>query len=145
MENHNDFNEELKHIGPTLSKMDKRNVFEAPEGYFEKLPWAIQEKLKAGPVQPSVWHRVLRPAILAPSLAIASCFAIMIYFNTTRNISIEPLTADDITESSYMYDIDPALMAEMVDHALPDNSNEQSDEIDYLLNNGFDISQIVTP
>ena len=38
-------NEELHKIAPTLSKIEKKNSYEVPDGYFDTFPQRLQERL----------------------------------------------------------------------------------------------------
>lgn len=142
MENNNDWNEELKSLSSTLPKINKGEILQAPAGYFDALPSKIQDRINQKNELKSAWSRLLRPSILVPSFTIATCFAIMIYFNVTRQINPAPLTADDINQSDYAYTIDQSLIVEALDAKVFESENTEADEINYLLETNIDISEI---
>lgn len=51
METRNDILNELKAIAPRLASIEKKNLYEAPEGYFERFRSEILEQVKMNPVQ----------------------------------------------------------------------------------------------
>ncbi len=51
METRNDILNELKAIAPRLASIEKKNLYEAPEGYFERFRSDILEQVKMNPVQ----------------------------------------------------------------------------------------------
>ncbi len=142
MENNNDWNEELKNLSSTLHSIKKNDMLKPPAGYFDALPSQIQDKINKKKEIKSAWSRLLRPSLLVPSFAVASCFAIMIYFNVKRQINPEPLSADDINQSDYVYNIDQSLIVEALDAKVFENENTSAEEIDYLLESNIDVSEI---
>ena len=139
MENNNDWNEELKNLSSTLHSIKKNDMLKPPAGYFDALPSQIQDRINKKKELKSAWSRLLRPSLLVPSFAVASCFAIMIYFNVKRQINPEPLSADDINQSDYVYNIDQSLIVEALDAKVFENENTSADEIDYLLESNIDV------
>lgn len=113
-----------------LEDIPKKNVFNTPEGYFDKLPGVIQSRIAEKQAQPAtagsfVW--VLRYAL--PVLAVG--FALFLIFRQSDPTSTpEDLLATVSTEDLTFYLVESDLTTE----DLLDMANLQEDEIDALNN-----------
>ncbi|HCM77848.1 MAG TPA: hypothetical protein DIS90_15800 [Cytophagales bacterium] len=113
-----------------LEDIPKKNVFNTPEGYFDKLPGVIQSRIVEKQAQPAtagsfVW--VLRYAL--PVLAVG--FALFLIFRQSDPTSTpEDLLATVSTEDLTFYLVESDLTTE----DLLDMANLQEDEIDALNN-----------
>ncbi len=94
---------ELEGIAPTLSKIEKVNPFEVPDGYFENLPGLVSDRINEG----STAHRAtvrtltLRWAAVAASITLIAAFA-YIFNNTSElnnNMDLAQLDIEEITEA----------------------------------------------
>ncbi len=81
-----------------LEDIPKKNIFEVPEGYFEKLPGIIQSRVTKPEVTPwfaPIWKFAL------PVLALVTVG--IFWFNSQSDISIEQQLADIQTEQLIAY------------------------------------------
>ena len=85
-----------------LDQIDKKNIFEVPEGYFDKLPMAIQERVAQQ-----------QKVVVFPAFAISLKFAfpvlfvtiatVFVYQNLSRTTSPEQSLKDVNTETLVAY------------------------------------------
>lgn len=136
-ENDND----LRKDAPFLSSLEKKNSFPAPEGYFENLPTQIQNKIngagiKNHPVLFSV--KYIKYAAAAMVLIIAGFY----FYPKKTQQPKDTFTAANVYALS-----DDELLDEMSDFPIESEtevttSNENSEIINYLIDNKVDVTEI---
>ncbi|HWA33476.1 MAG TPA: hypothetical protein VG737_05075, partial [Cyclobacteriaceae bacterium] len=106
-----------------LDDIPKKNVFEAPEGYFERLPGVIQARV-AERGQSAAWIPFLRmiPRLAVPALMIA--IAAFFYLNRSEPLSTEDLIASVDSASLAAYLDESDLSTEDLLESLPLDRNE---------------------
>lgn len=74
-----------------LDDIPKKNIFEVPEGYFDRLPMKIQERVEFSTQTPSasVWSLSLRYALPV----IVACFALFYYLKPNAHETEELLAS----------------------------------------------------
>jgi hypothetical protein len=129
----------------------KKNVFNAPEGYFESLQDRIAEQLSAAePQQERAWVRVLRP-----QLAFAASFAALaaagfggVTLLNNLNAGKEttaPLSLDDFYASAIeTYRLDEKSVLRVMDEGHADPSVNTEDIIDYLASSNVSLADIAS-
>lgn len=152
METSNKNNEELKKIAPHLFKIEKKNVFEVPENYFEKLPGLMQDKVHAKTKAKSYWVPDYKLALAAASVCLL-IFAGVNYFTASNKESKEMATSEMVEsyDSLYLGSSDETDMAEELDDASLEKTSAQinknssisnSDIEEYLLSDNIDLTTI---
>ena len=81
-----------------LEEIPKKNVFEVPEGYFDRLPNVIQSRVAARKDEP-VWPVYLRLSLRYALPAVAIGLALLFYLNRPSIVATEDLLANVDTAS----------------------------------------------
>lgn len=89
--------QELENEAPTLFSIAKKNNFSVPEGYFDRLPTEISEKIAQEP--PAGFMEQIAQWLVKPQMAIASLtlligLSAILYLNDAKKISSSPELAD---------------------------------------------------
>lgn len=131
--------DDLKNIAPELSKIEKENSFSVPDGYFDKLPMQIQEKLQQKKAfNPAFLMELLkRPAyVLSFSIMILLIiiipFAISTYNSNLSNGQIA-YQDFDITDIEY-FEINEELLIEAISFEEFDENELIEEAIDEMMN-----------
>jgi hypothetical protein len=128
-----------------LEDIPKKNVFEAPEGYFESLPGVIQARVAEGSRMPS-WIPMFRVGLRYALPAVMIAIAAFLYLNRTGPLSAEDLIAsmDSASLAAFLNESDLStedlLESVPLDHSEADAIQEQTiddinlneDDIEYL-------------
>lgn len=148
-----DFEDEnLKKLAPSLSKIEKKELFAAPENYFEKLPGQLQDKIHANVKPKHYWVPNYKLALASLSVFLILLSGIYYFKNNTGTIA-EPQTSELIQnyDSQYLSSVDETELAEQLDDEVLENTSLQieksngisNEEIeDYLLSNNIDLTTI---
>lgn len=149
-------NEDLHKIAPKLSKIEKKNNFEVPDGYFDTFSQRLLERLHPEK-QPALLERVM--VFIRPHLALATMMAgiFIIAFLGIKLFISEDIHTIDVTSIGMadmleyeLNEMDEISLMEML--AETENVNEQvtseDDEyvdqaIEYLLNEGVSIETLM--
>ncbi|MBK7888001.1 MAG: hypothetical protein IPJ86_12145 [Bacteroidetes bacterium] len=141
-------NEELKDA-PLLRSLQHVDLFKAPEGYFDDLSSAIQNKISQGDAPKTSTVYSWKPVFAIVSVLV---IALMIgYFKkeagNTEKMQVatmeEQFSCDDLIESNYYLEIDELLIAEAMEDA--DATSLTTDTIsdleieDYLIQSADEI------
>lgn len=148
-----DFEDEnINKLAPSLSKIEKKELFVAPENYFEKLPGQMQDKIHANVKPHSYWVPNYKLAFASLSVFLILLSGIYYFTNKTAIIA-EPQTSELIQnyDSQYLGSVDETELAEQLDDEVLENTSMQieksngisNEEIeDYLLSNNIDLTTI---
>ena len=85
-----------------LEDLPKKNPFEAPEGYFDRLPGIIQSRVAEKETSRS-WNPTMRLGLQYSLPALILFTAAVIYFRTPEVLSAEELLASVDSESLVAY------------------------------------------
>jgi len=158
MEAKNDIREEIQaelaELAPTLSKIEKINAFEVPEGYFDSLPGIIQEQIASdkGVVRRLPIYMNVRAIAVAASIALIAVSFLLFNIQDVENtklLAFEDIATEEIAllleNSDY---IDEEMITEsLIEEESSSTDGEVFDEtdeiIDYLLDNDIDLSTII--
>lgn len=128
MESRNDIRDELNELSPLLSKLDKREGFQVPPRYFEKLTHEVLQKAttESTPVQTvPQWQQSLSniwAAIWQPKMAMALATITLLVVATTFFFNNGSEVTDPLAELSAISDEELNLYIE-----------ENFDELDMVL------------
>lgn len=148
----NDHDNLQKHA-PWLAKIEKRNEFQVPAGYFDSLPSIIQERCIESS-RTTISEKLERFKFYLYRLAIPVSFAAIIVFFGLNYLN--PADVDnDLTAAEISIileeDVNISIEETMLIEALMENESAQSAEfadedeglIDYLIDNDIDLSSII--
>jgi hypothetical protein len=149
--------ESLKKEAPLLAGIPKRNPFTVPEGYFDQLPSAIIDKIRAeGQKQESVGKKIFwlfRPQwIMAVFLGLMGIF-LVVRHESNNPVSYEALAASvpDSTIYSHLQNniefVDENNLEDAVQNInftapAASDTTDQQQIINYLINHNVDASDI---
>lgn len=136
----------LEELAPGLSKIKKENPFRVPDGYFDKLPMIIQEKItKTKSV--SIWEQfflLLKQPKYSVSLAVATMAIVIALFVFVKPDGQEyqflsDITIEDILRENpeLIYSMDETLIIEVL---LAENGEDIQDYYDYNIKSDTSIS-----
>ena len=92
------------------SRLDGKNPFRVPEGYFDRLTAEVMQQLPEQPKRSLMaW---MRPWMYAAACVVAVLFTATIYFNSSDNQQQVVATASIVTADSYVDDIADYVMAD---------------------------------
>ena len=145
--------DDLKKHAPWLTKIEKRNEFQAPDGYFDSLPSIIQERCLESS-RSAISEKLERFRFYFYRLVIPVSFAAIIIFfglNYLNPADVDnDLTAEEISiilEEDVSISIEETLLIEILMENESAQSAEFADEdediIDYLIDNDIDLSSII--
>jgi hypothetical protein len=129
---------------PLLSSMQaKKDVFEVPVSYFEKLPSSIQDKISSKSNSHNWKLNPLWLSVLVGCLVLGIGF---LYFDSqqTKKSSTEmAVSCDDVIESDYYLEIDESVIIEQL-ASIPGNpKSTDNTEIDNYILNSIDESTLI--
>jgi len=123
----------------------KQNPFSVPGGYFEKLPYEITDRVhtdKSGTIQTILSFKTIMVSGVAAVLLIVAMFLI----NKKNDVYKHELTAEDITTSVLMTDIEESVIIDELQapsFAEVTTVAENEPIHDYLIENQTDITLII--
>ncbi len=136
----------LDELAPGLSKIKKENPFRVPDGYFDKLPNIIREKI-IKPNTVSVWEQfflLLKQPKYSMSLAVATMAIVLALFvfvkpDGQEDQFLSDITIEDILRENpeLIYSIDESLIIEVL---LAENGEDIRDYYDYNIKSDTSIS-----
>ena len=144
--------EELKKAAPHLFTIEKKEVFVAPENYFEKLPGLMQDKVHAGLKPKSFWvpdYKLAFAVVTAGLLLFSGLQFLEGSKNGTTELASSEIAQDYDTQ--YLASADEQELAEQLDDEslestsiqLEENNGLSNQEIeDYLINNNIELTTI---
>lgn len=129
---------------PDFSKNAKVNPFIVPDSYFENLPTIVSENILNRKSKLELWlSSIQRPRIAIP-IAFATIIILAGLFfykqSSVSNLPVQELTAEDLSNSSYIQSIDEDFFVDVLAGQTIDNSNESIEQ--YLIENNIEINQI---
>ena len=129
--------EELKNIAPYLSQLPKKDVFTAPEGYFDDLPSIIQDRVIAHTKTKS---RNFAPVWIFSTLGVASVLCVLFFLSKSpeETTSITKQEASAYVNENLEQEFDETLLADEL--ITSDNKTLTSEENleEYILNQDID-------
>ena len=129
---------------PDFNKHSIINPFDVPEGYFENLPSIVSENILIRKSKLELWlSSIQRPRIAIPiAFATIIILAGLFYYkqSSVSNLPVHELTAEDLSNSSYIQSIDEDFFVDVLAGQTIDNSNESIEQ--YLIDNNIEINQI---
>lgn len=132
---------DLKMEAPVLFGMERRNVFHAPDGYFETLTSKIQDRI-AAEKKMSILDKLIEMFFAPQSLipVAASVVIIAFIFNANNYTAKDNTAGMDITyteleQSGYIQEIDEQIITEA--YLLADNSNAENELETFLIENNI--------
>jgi len=136
----------LDELAPGLSKIKKENPFRVPDGYFDKLPNIIQEKI-IKPNTVSVWEQfflLMKQPKYSVSLAVATMAIVLALFifvkpDVHEDEFLSDITIEDILRENpeLIYSMDKSLIIEVL---LAENGEDIRDYYDYNIESDTSIS-----
>ena len=139
----------LKDIAPILSKIERKNSFEVPEGYFDALPSKIQGKcIEQEEVSfiPRIYLLLNPKWMVSFSVVIVLVVVGVNYMKDVKPIEIADASQSETISEQDITDIDEALIVEVITDEEPKNENTidtQDDPIDYLIAHEVDETIII--
>ncbi len=151
IQNRNESNPEQE--SALLNSINRNNVFQTPEHYFEKLPVAIVDTIHNG--NSVIPGRKWAPAglLTLTGFAVVAVVAGIFYFsNLKTEKTISPvLSYEQIVSSGVVADLDETMLFEELDSRIPtekeaaqiQNTEENEHLKEYLIENNTDITLII--
>ena len=128
--------EELKNIAPHLSQLPKKDVFTAPEGYFDDLPSMIQDRVIA---QSKTKSRVFSPAWTFGSLGLATVLCLIFFLGQSPDeTTVSRQEATAYVNENIDQEFDETLLAEALTTSENKLSNSEANIEEYILNQDID-------
>ncbi len=79
-----------------LEDFDKKNIFETPEGYFEKLPLQIQKRVASKPASPKLIWQPIALRVGIPSIAtLAIALFLWVQYSPAPENEVLPITSPE--------------------------------------------------
>jgi cell division septation protein DedD len=138
-------------LGPDLQGFQKENPFRVPDGYFDRFPLKMSERIAEQKKQSRFhFHSLFKPVPLFATAAVLVAVGV-IAFNLLSS-SKESLTQEEISNYVYQEDIiDEFTDDDILEYAVLSTTNadtsSQNSEVeeiqDYLLDQGLDESDII--
>ena len=129
--------EELKNIAPYLSQLPKKDVFTAPEGYFDDLPSIIQDRVIAHTKTKS---RNFSPVWVFSTLGVVSVLCVLFFIGKSPELhtSISEQEAAAYINENLEQEFDETLLADEL--ITSDNKTLTLEENleEYILNQDID-------
>jgi hypothetical protein len=117
-----------------LEDIPKKNIFEVPEGYFDRLPGVIQARVAKPEVTPWYWSPVVKFALPLVLVAVG-----LFWFVNRSNQSIEQQLAGIQTEQLIAYLEDSDLNVEELTESVT-WSDSDLEELEEKVYSSFDIA-----
>ena len=136
-----------------LNSINRNNVFQTPEHYFEKLPVAIADTIHKG--NTVIPGRTWAPAglLTLTGIAVLAVVAGVFYFtNFITDKAVSPvLSYEEIVSSGVVAELDETMLFEELDSRIPSdnevveiqNTEENEHLKEYLIENNTDITLII--
>ncbi len=77
------YKNELRKIAPNLNKLDKQNLLEVPDGYFDMLGETISDRIEQQSKSSNKWLTNLNWHRIDPPLAITTILVILVWNKIT--------------------------------------------------------------
>ena len=130
--------EELKNIAPNLHKLPKKDVFVAPDNYFDELPGMIQDRILSQNKK-SIFQWTLPTSKFAIPVAGVIVVALMYFSKPTSDI--EQATQNEMTayvDQQMDMEFDETLLAEELNTDNTTITEEASSVEEYLLSDDIE-------
>ena len=129
---------------PLLSSMQaKKDVFEVPVSYFERLPSSIQDKISSKSNSHKWKLNPLRVSILLGCIVLGIGFFYFDSKQTNKSSTELAFSCDDVIESDYYLEIDESVIIEQL-ASIPGNpKSTDNTEIDNYILNSIDESTLI--
>lgn len=129
---------------PDFENKAINNPFIVPDGYFENLPSEISVKITSQKSKLYTWlNNLQRPRIAIP-IAFATIILLAGLFfykqSTYTKSTQQEITADDVRNSTYMFNMDEDLFVDVLSNQNDSETDESLEQ--YLIDNNIDLSQI---
>lgn len=133
-----------------IDRIGKTNVFQTPEGYFEKFPGNLADHIHAAPSNRNFISS--RLYVLAVTAMIAVIAGVLYFVNFTGEKASDPqLTSQEIIDSGVLAEMDEFILVEAFQIEFNQETGiTDSDSLagitdfeDYLIENNTDISLII--
>ena len=128
-----------------LEDIPKKDFFQVPEGYFDRLPEIIQARVSEKETSQS-WNPTLRFSLQYALPALALIVAAVLYFRTPEVLSTEDLLASVDTEQLVAYldesDLNTDELLEGVDLDPDEVDAIQESSLDELELNDYDVESL---
>jgi hypothetical protein len=135
--------DELKEA-PLLSSLQaKKDVFEVPATYFEKLPSSIQDKISSNSNSHQWKLNPLWVSVLVGCLVLGIGFYYFDSQQTNKSSTEVAVSCDDVIESDYYLEIDEAVLIDQLAAMPLDKTSPENTEIDDYLLNSIDESTLI--
>jgi len=136
---------ELKNIGPNLSRINKENPFEVPDKYFEDFSTRLSERIHAERNTYAPKRHVLayRPYLAAAFILVVALLAGNYFLGNHRSIRADKSFHAEISQvvEQELYSISEETIMEVMEvNSVEKSSNSTvspTDAIDYLMNEGL--------
>ena len=151
----NEILEEMELLAPALAKIEKLHAPQAPDGYFDRLPGILQDRINRQQKEYSPQVRLLNPSTFAIAAGIILIGISLIVFNFYKDkpkTEIAMLQSSnsisDIMEIEEYYNMDEELIVEALVNTTRLRRTEKDslnfeEEINYLLDNNIELSTII--
>lgn len=132
---------ELKKSAPYLASLEKKNSFQAPEGFFEDLPSKIEDKIQAATTEKK--HTYLSLHYVKYAVAAVVLLVAGYYFYPSKTVpqknaftawNVDSLTDDELLDEWGDFPIEYETETVV--------SNDDADMINYLIDNKVDVTEI---
>lgn len=121
--------EELQNQAPLLAGIERKQVFQAPEDYFEYLPQQLQQRIlvdKPHSLWRTLWVSMPFKLALSSSFALLFVLSSLLWFTRTEGDALWSLNDDELFEQ-YFALVSEYHTADFYDLVLDDNTSWQSD------------------
>ncbi|HIA10542.1 MAG TPA: hypothetical protein EYN69_00505 [Flavobacteriales bacterium] len=156
-ENSDEIRKELEGIAPRLSKIEKVNPFEVPDGYFDNLPRLVSDRINEASTAHRAAVRTLtfRWTAVAASITLIAAFAYI--FNNTAHLDdnmdlaqldIEEIADALVDEGAFTVEeedlIELLIMVEEGKQSATEEKESDTNEIiEYLIDSDIDLTTII--
>lgn len=151
MEANDNIKDELKSLGSSLERLERKNPFAVPENYFENLNSLVQDKINAR--RKLSWPEQFAGFFAAHKLSLVTSMIVLVlgsvyYF---RNGGSNIIPANE-TEFSFTDEEINTITSELDEQTISDayaqtlstdNTNDEGEFEDYILNNYIDENTLV--
>lgn len=143
--------EDVKFVAPVQVNIEKMNPYSVPVNYFEELPYIIVERCtktqtesKLATLIAYIQNHKLSLTLVAAAVAMFIAVKFAPTDSPIRERVGATITAEDISNSNYLLDIDEAFIIEQLEEQDDLEKKNKSSEIEnYLIENNVDVSTII--
>jgi hypothetical protein len=143
--------DELKDIGPSLSKMKREVPFTVPDGYFDNFQSRLNKTIRERDTQSSLKYRIWMSPYMAAAVMMFVVLAAgtMVYRINHRSTLDERFHMEiSLAVERELYSISEETLMETLANDHPDDLLQKpspDETIDYLLNEGLDEEDLNNP